>query len=67
MIFVRYEDMELCVRGFTKRDKDGNFNIYLNSRYCYSQLQKTLKHELDHIRKGDFDKAIPAHIIERPQ
>lgn len=65
MIIVRYINMGYAVRGFTKVDGEGNYNVYLNARYCYSQLRKTLKHELDHILNGDFDSALPAHIIEQ--
>lgn len=65
MTFIRYKDMEYAVRGFTRVDSEGNYCVVLNSRYPYCQNQKTLEHELNHIKNGDFDKTIPAHLIER--
>lgn len=66
MIFLRYRDFDLSVKGFTVLDEDGNYNIYINSRYSYDCRVATLAHEMDHIKNGDFDKVgIPAHLIER--
>lgn len=65
MIYAVYKDMPYAIRGFTRMDADGNYCIVLNSRYSYPQLQRTLRHELNHIKSGDFGKGIPAHIIER--
>lgn len=65
MIYLRYKDMDCAIRGFTRMDCEGNYCIVLNSRYPYCQNQLTLEHELRHIYNRDFDKMIPAHLIER--
>lgn len=65
MTVVRYWDMEYAVRGFTIQDEQGDYNIYINSRYPSVCQRKTIQHELQHIINGDFDKHIPAHIVER--
>lgn len=65
MIFVRYEDFDLAIRGFTIKDEEGNYNIYLNARYSFPQIRRTLAHELNHINRGDFEKRVSAHILEQ--
>lgn len=65
MIYVRYKDFDYAVRGFTIQDEQGDYNVYINSRYSSSSQRRTFIHELKHIRNRDFDKLIPAHIIER--
>ena len=53
-IFVRYRDMPGTVKGFTKEDANGDYNVYINSRLNYEQQQAALQHELAHIRKQHF-------------
>ena len=65
MIIVRYKDFDYAVKGFTIQDEQGDYNIYINSRYSSFSQRKTVLHELKHIKNGDFDKQIPAHLIER--
>lgn len=65
MIIVRYKDFDYAVRGFTIQDEQGDYNVYINSRYSTPSQRRTFIHELKHIRNGDFDKMLPAHIIER--
>ena len=65
MVIVRLADYPLCVRGFTMKDEEGTYNVYINSRYSYAQQQKTLKHELTHIQNDDFEKDLPGSLIER--
>lgn len=64
-VIVRFIDLPYAVRGFVKESSDGIYNVYLNSRYCYSQNIKTLIHELKHIRNGDLNSLLSAHEIER--
>lgn len=54
-IIFRYIDLPCRCRGYVKRDSDGNYNIYINSRLSIDMQRKTVRHELDHVRKGDFD------------
>ena len=60
---IRYIDLPCSVRAFTVED-NGFYNIYVNSRHCYSQNVKSIKHELEHINKGDFDCSLPIDALE---
>lgn len=56
-------DMPIGYRAFTIPN-DGYYTIYINSRYCSEQNRISLHHELKHIENGDYDKALPANLIE---
>ncbi|MDF2858675.1 MAG: hypothetical protein K0Q87_4526 [Neobacillus sp.] len=56
-------DMPIGYRAFTV-PKDGFYTIYINSRYCNEQNRLSLNHELKHIENGDYDKPVPANLIE---
>ena len=65
-IIIRLQDGLPCsVRAFTVVDAEGDYNVYLNSKLTQEQLEQSYEHELRHIQNGDFDKFLPAHIIER--
>lgn len=65
-IFIRLQDgLPLSVRAYTIVDANGDYNIYINSKLTMEQMRKSLAHEQRHIDNGDFDKMLPAHIIER--
>lgn len=55
MIFVRYIDFPEGIRGGVEIDADGNYNVYINENLSESQKQRTLDHELRHIRLGHFE------------
>lgn len=55
-IFYRLVDLPTSVRGFTIPDENGDYNIYINSNLSDELLDKTVKHELEHIQSGDFEK-----------
>lgn len=63
-MIVRYVDLPYCIRGFVRLDPDGDYNVYLNSRYCYEILKDVLKHELEHIRRGDFYNNLEIYDVE---
>lgn len=54
-IHVRYIDFPTTIGGRTVPNEDGSFEVFINSRYGYNGQQKALKHELRHIKNGDFD------------
>lgn len=54
MLIVRYIDMPYGVKGVTVKDGEGDYNIYLNSRYSPDVRTTALRHEVEHIRRGDF-------------
>ena len=64
-IFVRYIQLPPSVHGFTILDNDSNYNIYLNSTFSCENNQKTLEHELDHIKNNDFCSLDNIRCIEK--
>ena len=52
--YIRYADLPCRVNGITVMDRDGFFNIYINSRLDYYHQQKAIQHELTHVARGDF-------------
>lgn len=52
------------VRAFTVKDKDENYNIYLNASLSDEMQKEAFQHELEHIRRGDFDSGVDVQVIE---
>lgn len=50
-IIVRLVELDPRVRGFVRPDCNGDYNIYINSCLCLEVQQKTLRHEMEHIRR----------------
>ena len=53
-IVVRYIALPATVRGFTARDPNGDYNIYINDSIGIIQQAETYKHELKHINEDNF-------------
>lgn len=64
-VFVRQATLPLCVKGQVLLDEDGNYNVYINSKYPYESQVEALKHELRHIKNDDFAGARPIRDVER--
>lgn len=54
MTIIR-KDLPYQVRG-TVIKKDGEYCIIINTRYTLEQQEETLKHEMLHIEREDFEK-----------
>lgn len=52
---IRYIDLPYTIKGVTVLDSDGFYNIYINSHLSWEEQKKAVKHELEHIRRDDFD------------
>lgn len=63
-IITRLVDLPASVPGMTVRDRSGDYNIYLNARLDREALMRAYRHELRHIRAGDFDRRGSADLIE---
>lgn len=48
------QDLPTTVRGFCCLGSDYEPIIVINSRMTAEQQRKTIRHELDHIRRGDI-------------
>ena len=64
-IIIRTLTLPLSVRAFTLPDAQGDYNIYVNCALSAEQQKKSVQHETLHIKKGDFNKALPAAQIEK--
>ena len=54
-IVVRLVKMPGAVRGYTCPSCDGVNNVYVNRSLPVEMRNKVIRHELDHIRKNDFN------------
>lgn len=63
-IITKLINLPTKVYGYTVRDKDGDFNIYLNARISHESMVETYKHELDHINGDNFQSRASADLIE---
>lgn len=63
-IIVRHIDLPYGENGFVREDVDGNYNIYINARLSIDMQRKTIRHELNHVKRGDFDSVENIQVIE---
>lgn len=64
-VVVRVVDAPVYIKGYTLRDCDGDYNIYINAKYPAEQQVRIFGHELQHIRCGDYDSNADIRAIER--
>lgn len=63
-IFTYYADMPTTIRSFVVSNKDMSFTIMINAKIGRDQQLIAYRHELDHIRNGDYDKNNSVDSIE---
>ena len=63
-IIVRKIDMPLVAQGVTALDKNGDYNIYLNTRYSYETQLVAFRHEIEHIKQGHFYSCEDLKVLE---
>lgn len=63
-IYTRLSNFPTSICAFTVRDRDGDYNIYLNARISHERRVQAYEHELKHIKRGDFQKSCSADLIE---
>lgn len=64
-IIIRKIDLPETVPGVTRRDEEGDYNVYLNARLSYDAQAQALQHEVAHIKRGDFYDERRARDIEK--
>ena len=57
-------DLPLRVKGFVCLSPDGHYNIYVNARLSAPEKRRALRHEFDHIRRGDLFSQDAVWIVE---
>lgn len=55
-IIVRFIPMPPTVHADTRRDANGDYNVYINSLLSADMQAEAYLHELEHIRRGHFDQ-----------
>lgn len=63
-VVIREVDLPPGVHGMIQEDPDGVANIYINLHDSWEERQKTLKHEMDHIRFGHLCSELPVTMME---
>jgi len=64
MYTVRLLDLPHSIKGFVRHNVDGSDTIVLNSRLSRETQEKTMIHELEHIKRDDFYSEKSADDIE---
>lgn len=63
-LIVRQLDLPIGVNGITFLDENGDYNIYLNSRYSHDAQTKAFRHEIAHIIQGHFSLEEDIQLLE---
>lgn len=63
-IYTRLFNLPTTIRGYTVRDKNGDYNICINARISHEDQLEAYEHELKHIKLGDFQRSASADLIE---
>lgn len=63
-INVVYADMPTRVRSYVVANEDTSYTIILNSKLSHEQHLISYNHEVEHIKRGDYDKKCSADLIE---
>lgn len=59
-----YCDLPTSIGGFTVATADDYFTIVINQNLSYYKNLETYRHELEHIKNGDFDRKCSAGLLE---
>lgn len=49
-IYIRPLDLPYSIYAVTVTDCDGNYNVYVNINRCPGAQDRSIKHELEHIK-----------------
>lgn len=65
-VIIRLIDLPAGTNGVTVKDENGDFNVYINARLSADARARAWRHEVGHIRRGDFYKTeTPIEILEQ--
>lgn len=53
-VIIRLIDLPAGTNGVTVKDENGDFNVYINARLSADARARAWRHEVGHIRRGDF-------------
>ena len=63
-IFTYYIDLPTTIHSFVVYNNDMSFTILINAKIGSDQQLLAYKHEIEHIKNGDYDKHCSADLIE---
>ena len=63
-IYTKMISLPTTIRGYTVRDNNGDYNIFINARISREAMLEAYRHELKHINRADFQNRTPADLIE---
>ena len=64
-VIIRIINLPYGVPGLTVKDEEGDYNVYLNARLSLGQRAKAFRHEIEHIKNGDFYSEDSVEEIEQ--
>ena len=53
-VIIRVIDLPYGVNGMTVKDSNDDYNVYLNARLSGDAQALAFRHEIEHIKRGDF-------------
>lgn len=63
-IGVYLVDLPTAIRGFTVRNNDDSFSIFINAGMSDVMQRDTYDHEIEHINNHDFDSIYDINYLE---
>lgn len=64
-IFIHYLNLPFTVEGFSRKNHDDSYSVFLNARCSGEQQRIALEHEIKHIKENDLDSELDAIDIEK--
>jgi len=64
-IIVRLVDFPESIPAVTRKDSEGDYNIYINAKLSADGRAAAFRHEIDHIRRGHFYQDGPVKEKEK--
>ena len=63
-IFVKLIELPYTIRSYVVLNKDQSYTIVLNSKLSHEQNMISYRHEIEHIKNGDYEKKCSVDMIE---
>ena len=57
--------MPETIHGVTRKDAEGDYNIYINAKLSADERAEAFRHEIKHIQLGHFYEERPVADLER--
>jgi len=57
--------MPETIHGVTRKDAEGDYNVYINAKLSADGRAEAFRHEIEHIRLGHFYEERPVADLER--